>query len=142
MSKEAMSGRHSKQDPAVPGSKTSWFKSKAAKAFSSSTFSKPVSPSTGTSAAKRSDATSSVDKASNKLPLRDGQSQPGTGKPTAKRKAETLISRPISELWDEAYEELSKKDKGLVPDYEIRSYFLSPLEMTNIVNALSTIFGP
>jgi hypothetical protein len=29
-----------------------------------------------------------------------------------------LISRPIVELWDEAYDELSKKDKSLVADYE------------------------
>lgn len=29
-----------------------------------------------------------------------------------------LISRPIAELWDEAYDELSKKDKSLVADYE------------------------
>lgn len=31
---------------------------------------------------------------------------------------EKLISRPIVELWDEAYNELCKKDKSLVADYE------------------------
>ncbi len=32
--------------------------------------------------------------------------------------AEKLVLRPIIELWDEAYIDLSKKDKSLVDDYE------------------------
>jgi hypothetical protein len=73
---------------ATSQSKTSWLKSKATKAFSS----KP--------------SKSSQDEGPSKFPLQAGQSQPSTR------------SRPISELWDEAYEELYQKDKALVVEYE------------------------
>jgi hypothetical protein len=96
-----MSGRHIKEDPAASVPKTSWFKSKAAKAFSFSKSSKP-----GTIKADSNEATSSKIKASSQLPLRECQSQLPVG------------LRPIFELWDEAYDELRKKDQSLVAEYE------------------------
>jgi hypothetical protein len=126
-----MAGQHSNQDPAkatfadghsgdqTSKSKTSWFKSKATKVFSSSKSLKSASTGTGTILADSNGGPSSQDKASSKLPYHGGQSQLSTPNPNVESSAEQLIQRPISELWNEAYEELYKKDKGLVTDYEV-----------------------
>ena len=83
----------------APASKSkSWFKSKAQKAFSSSKLSQSTTLNT--------------------KPPRGGPPQFSDDKTTVQESVETLISRPIVELWDEAYDELSRKDKSLVADYE------------------------
>lgn len=46
-------------------------------------------------------------------------SQPTESESTIEESAEKLLSRPIFELWDEAYDELAKKDKSLITDYEV-----------------------
>jgi hypothetical protein len=97
-------------------SKTPWLKSKAtkvAKVFSSK-FSKSATTSTSTLAATSDDVGASQDKVGSEFPLHGGPSQSSAGEPIVGES----VSRPIVELWDEAYDELSKKDKSLVADYE------------------------
>ena len=109
-------------DDTASKSKTSWLKSKATKAagiFSSSKFSKSATTSINALAANSDDGGASQDKISSKFPLQGEPSQSVTGEPIVEER-EKLISRPIVELWDEAYDELSKKDRSLVADYEVQ----------------------
>lgn len=134
-----MSGPHSDQGPlnskspnnlasvvltdglaSVPASKA-WLKSKfskAGKVFSSSKLSKSAITGTSTLTANSDDAEPPLDNIRSQLPLREGPSQPLEGESTVDDSVAKLISRPIVELWDEAYEELAKKDKSLVANYE------------------------
>jgi hypothetical protein len=107
--------------PASVTASKSWFKSKvtkAAKVFSSSKLSKSATTSTSTLAANSDDVGPSQHKVSSEIRLQEEPSQSAEGEPIAEESAENLISRPIVELWDEAYDELAKKDKNLVSDYE------------------------
>ena len=107
--------------PASATTSKSWFKSKitkAAKGFSSSKFSKSATTSTSTLAANSDDIGASQHKVSSEFPLQGEPSQSAEGEPIVEESAEKLILRPIAELWDEAYDELAKKDKSLVSDYE------------------------
>jgi hypothetical protein len=126
-----MSGRRSDQGPskskfpddlATATASKSWLKSNATKVTKvfSSKFSKSATTSTSTLAANSDDVGASQDKVSSKFPLQGGPSQSSEGEPIVEESLEgkKLISRPIVELWDEAYDELSKKDKSLVADYE------------------------
>ena len=101
-------------------SKSKWFKSKAQKVFSPPKPSQPAASNASTLAAKH-DAVGIVtleEKTNPKLPLREGPPQSSEDEQIAQESVEILISRPIVELWDEAYDELSRKDKSLVADYE------------------------
>ena len=100
--------------------KTSWLKSKVTKVAEvfPSKFSKSATTSTSTLAASSNNVGTSQDKVGSKFPLQGGLSQSSAGERTMEEGVKKLISRPIVELWDEAYEELSKKDKSLVADYE------------------------
>lgn len=99
--------------------KTSWLKlkaTKAAKVLPFSKFSKSATASTSTLAANSDDVGASQDKVGSKFPLQGGPSQSSAGEPIVEGSVKKLISQPIVELWDEAYDELSKKDK--LADYE------------------------
>ena len=88
------------QPASAAGSKP-WLKSKltkATKVFSSLKLPKSAASSTST--------------------LQEVPSQSSEGEPIVDESKEKSISPPIVELWDEAYQELSKKDKSLVADYE------------------------
>ena len=98
--------------------KTSWLKSKVTKVAEvfPSKFSKSATTSTSTLAASSNNVGTSQDKVGSKFPLQGGPSQSSAGEPIVEGSVKKLISQPIVELWDEAYDELSKKDK--LADYE------------------------
>jgi hypothetical protein len=105
----------------APASKL-WFKSnfsKIGKVFSC-LLCKSAATSTSTLAAHSDDVGLSLDNTNPQPPLPGGPSQSLEGKSIVEDSVEKLISRPIVELWDEAYEELTIKDKSLVANYEVQ----------------------
>ena len=95
-------------------SRTARLKSKTKNIFSSSSSSRP--PALATS----NDVESSHDEAASHLPLRGGalQTLTASNEPIEVKNVEKIPEPSIFELWDEAYEELRKKDKALVEKYE------------------------
>jgi hypothetical protein len=91
---------------------------KVTKFFSSAKLSQSATTSTSTLAADGDDVGASQGKVSSPFPMEGGPSLSSKGEPIVEESVEKLISRPIDELWDEAYDELSKKNKSLVADYE------------------------
>ena len=71
---------------------------------------------TGLVAVKSDDVSASQHKDGSRLLLQGEPSNSANVEPIVDVKKST--SRPIVELWDEAYDEMAKKDKSLVADYE------------------------
>jgi hypothetical protein len=88
------------------------------KLFSPLRLSKSAAGGTSTLAVSGSDTETTQDKLSSRPQPQGGTSQASKGGPTVEESVENSISRPIIELWDEAYDDLAKKDKDLVTDYE------------------------
>jgi hypothetical protein len=106
-------------DSSSPASTTtalrSRFTSKVTKIFSSAKLSKQATASTSILVA---DTNASQDGVRAKPPSHARPSSFLGGKQRVEGSVERSLSRSIFELWDEAYEELSKTEKTLVADYE------------------------